>query len=125
MYRIRPAPGLTSPARGGGAAGGPNVKGGAMLVLTRKVKEAIVLAGTVRVVVAEVSGARVRLGVEAPRNVTVDREEIHLSKRGLPREPLEVFTQQEYDALADQADCEPATFCGRQMYVRDGPALAP
>ena len=96
-----------------------------MLVLTRKVKEAIVIAGQVRVVVAEVQGERVRLAVEAPRNVTVDREEIHLRKMRPTRGPPEVFTQQEYDLLADHADCEPAMFCGRQMYVREGPALPP
>jgi carbon storage regulator len=96
-----------------------------MLVLTRKVKEAIVIAGTVRVVVAEVRGERVRLGVEAPRSVTVDREEVHLLRKDPTRGPPEVFTQQEYDVLPDHADCEPATFCGRQMYVREGPALAP
>ena len=96
-----------------------------MLVLTRKVDEAIVIAGKVRVVVAEVRGATVRLGVLAPRDVTVDREEIHVRKRGLSRGPPEVFTQQEYDVLADHADCEPAMFCGRRLYVREGPALAP
>ena len=94
-----------------------------MLVLTRKVKQAIVIAGAVRVVVAEVQGEKVRLGVEAHRTVTVDREEIHLRKRGPTRGPPEVFTQQEYDLLADHGGCEPATFCGRQMYVREGPAL--
>jgi carbon storage regulator len=96
-----------------------------MLVLSRKVDEAIVIAGQVRVVVAEVRGVTVRLGVQAPRDVTVDREEIHTRKQGLNRGPPDVFTQQEYDLLADQADCEPAMFCGRQMYVRGGPALAP
>src|SRR5438309_7110076 len=95
-----------------------------MLVLSRKVHEAIVIAGTVRVVVAEVRGGSVRLGVHAPRDVTVDREEVHIRKRGLTRGPPEVFTQQEYDLLADNVDCEPALFCGRQMYVRQGPALA-
>ena len=95
-----------------------------MLVLTRKVNQAIVIAGAVRVVVAEVQGERVRLGVEAPRNVAVDREEIHLRKSRPTRGPPEVFTQQEYDLLADHSDCQPATFCGRQMYVRGGP-LAP
>ena len=94
-----------------------------MLVLTRKVKEAIVIAGKVRVVVAEVQGAKVRLGVEAPRNITVDREEIHLLKQRPTRGPPEVFTQEEYDVLTDHADCEPETFCGRQMYVRERPAL--
>ena len=96
-----------------------------MLVLTRKVQEAIVIAGKVRVVVAEVQGERVRLAVEAPPDVTVDREEIHLCKMRPTRGPPEVFTQAEYDVLADHADCEPATFCGRQMYVREGPPLAP
>jgi carbon storage regulator len=92
-----------------------------MLVLTRKVKEAIVIAGTIRVVVAEVKGGNVRLAVEAPRNITVDREEIHLRKTRPSRGPPEVFTQEEYNVLSDHADCEPA--CGRQMYVRDGSAL--
>src|SRR5579871_3367101 len=96
-----------------------------MLVLKRKVDEAIVIGGKVRVVVAAVHGEAVRLGVEAPRDITVDREEIHVRKQGLTRGPPDVFTQQEYDLLADQADCEPAMFCGRQMYVREGPALAP
>jgi carbon storage regulator len=96
-----------------------------MLVLSRKVDEALVIAGKVRVVVAEVRGGSVRLGVQAPREVTVDREEVHIRKKGPNRGPPEVFTQQEYDLLADHADCEPALFCGRQMYVREGPALAP
>ena len=95
-----------------------------MLVLTRKVNEAIVIAGRVRVVVAEVRGVVVRLGVQAPRDVTIDREEIHIRKKGLTRGPPEVFTQQEYDLLADHVDCEPTMFCGRQMYVREGPVLA-
>jgi hypothetical protein len=34
-----------------------------------------------------------------------------------------VFTQEEFDVLADHADCEPATFCGRRMYLRRGPTL--
>jgi carbon storage regulator len=96
-----------------------------MLVLSRKVDEAIVIAGQVRVVVAKLKGTTVRLGVQAPRDVTVDREEVHLFKNGLSRGPPEVFTQQEYDLLADHADCEPALFRGRQMYVREGPVLTP
>jgi carbon storage regulator len=96
-----------------------------MLVLSRKVNQAIVIADKVRVVVAEVRGESVRLGVEAPRDVTVDREEVHVRKKVLSRGPPQVFTQQEYDLLADHEDCEPAMFRGRQMYVREGPALAP
>src|SRR4051812_3111055 len=96
-----------------------------MLVLSRRVNEAIVIAGAVRVVVAEVRGESVRLGVEAPRDVTVDREEVHLRKRGPGRGPPDVFTQQEYDLLPDHVGCVPETFRGRQMYVRQGPAVGP
>lgn len=96
-----------------------------MLVLSRKVNEAIVIAGKVRVVVAEISGERVRLAVQAPRSIEVDREEIHLRKQSPTRGPPEVFTQEEYDVLADHADCEPELFCGRQMYVREGVMLTP
>jgi carbon storage regulator len=92
-----------------------------MLVLSRKVDEAIVIGGKIRVVVAGVRGESVRLGVPAPRDVTVDREEVHLRKKELTRGPPQVFTQQEYDLLADPGGCEPALFCGRQMYVRQGP----
>ena len=94
-----------------------------MLVLSRKAGEAIVIAEKVRVVVTGVSGATVRLGVQAPRDVPVDREEIHRRKEVQSRGPPQVFTQQEYDVLADHAGCEPEMFCGRQMYVREGPVL--
>jgi len=94
-----------------------------MLILTRKVNEAIIIGGEIRVIVAELQNGKVRLGVVAPRHVTVDREEIHLQRP--TRVPLEVFTQEEYDLLGDRANCEPATFCGRQMYVREGPLLSP
>ena len=94
-----------------------------MLVLSRKVDQAIIIAGKVRVVVAEIRGESVRLGVQAPRDIAVDREEIHVRRNALTRGPPEVFTQQEYDQLADHVDCEPAMFHGRQMYVREGPEL--
>jgi carbon storage regulator len=52
-----------------------------MLVLTRKTEEAIRLAqGTIRIVVLEVHGDQVRLGIEAPRAVDILREEIWLAQ---------------------------------------------
>lgn len=47
-----------------------------MLVLTRKVNQAIVIGEGIEVVVLEVRGEQVRLGIKAPRNVTVHRQEI-------------------------------------------------
>src|SRR3954471_6479047 len=96
-----------------------------MLVLSRKVGDALVIGGAVRVVVAQVRGTTVRLGVEAPHDVTIDREEVHLRKVGLTRGPPEVFTQQEYDVLADHVGWEAATFCGRRLLRREGAVLTP
>ena len=48
-----------------------------MLVLSRRLNQTIVIAGRVRVTVLAITPSRVELGVEAPQQVTVDREEIH------------------------------------------------
>jgi carbon storage regulator len=48
-----------------------------MLVLSRRVGEEIVINDNVRVTVVSVKGDRVRLGIVAPKDVHVDRAEIH------------------------------------------------
>jgi carbon storage regulator len=48
-----------------------------MLVLTRKIGEEIVIDGNIRVTVLDVKGGKVRLGVKAPAEISVDREEVH------------------------------------------------
>ncbi len=49
-----------------------------MLLITRKIGERIVLGDDVMVTVIEISGSTVRLGIEAPRSLSVYREEIWL-----------------------------------------------
>jgi len=51
-----------------------------MLVLSRKAGEAIVIDNRIKVRVLQVSRSRVRLAIEAPENVSVDRGEIWLQK---------------------------------------------
>ncbi|WP_274395741.1 carbon storage regulator [Pseudomonas asiatica] len=48
-----------------------------MLMLSRNIGKAVIIGGNIRVSVAQVNGCQVRLGIEAPRGVVVDREEIH------------------------------------------------
>jgi carbon storage regulator len=48
-----------------------------MLVLTRKVHQSIVIGDEIEVVVLEVRGEQVRLGIRAPKNVSVHRKEIY------------------------------------------------
>ncbi len=47
-----------------------------MLVLTRKVGEEIFIGDRIRLKVMEVSGSKVRLGIEAPQDLRIYREEV-------------------------------------------------
>ena len=58
-----------------------------MLILTRKIGEGITIGEHIRVVVLEVKGKQVRLGIEAPTGVVVLRDEI--SPRLLQEDPRE------------------------------------
>jgi carbon storage regulator len=48
-----------------------------VLVLTRKAKESITIGSNVQVIVLEVRGSQVRLGVRAPKEMPVNRTEIY------------------------------------------------
>ncbi len=47
-----------------------------MLVLSRKSNESIIIDGCIKITVVEICGNRIRLGIEAPREVGVMREEL-------------------------------------------------
>ena len=63
-----------------------------MLILTRRPGESLRIGNDVEVTVMAVNGIQVRIGIKAPRNVTVDREEIAERKR----------RDKETPAIADQ-----------------------
>jgi len=46
-------------------------------MLTRKKGEEIIINGNIRVVVSEFIGNKVRIGIDAPKNCTVHRREVH------------------------------------------------
>lgn len=48
-----------------------------MLVLTRKVNQSIIIGDDIEIVVLEVRGEQIRLGIKAPKNVVVHRKEIY------------------------------------------------
>lgn len=47
-----------------------------MLILTRRPDESLLIGGDVRLTVLGIKGGQVRLGIEAPREIAVHREEI-------------------------------------------------
>lgn len=47
-----------------------------MLVLTRKVNEEILIGNNIRIKVVDIGAGRIRLGISAPRDVTVLRDEV-------------------------------------------------
>jgi len=48
-----------------------------MLVLSRKKNESIIINDNITVIVIEIRGDKVRLGIEAPKDVTVHRREVY------------------------------------------------
>jgi carbon storage regulator len=52
-----------------------------MLVLTRKLGESIAIDDHIKVVVVQIKGKQVRLGIQAPRETKIHREEVYSAIR--------------------------------------------
>jgi carbon storage regulator len=50
-----------------------------MLVLTRKIKEAIQIGDDIEITVLAISGDQVKIGISAPKHVEIHRKEIYLA----------------------------------------------
>lgn len=49
-----------------------------MLILTRRPGETVVIGDDVKVTVLGIKGCQVRIGIEAPKDTSIHREEIYL-----------------------------------------------
>jgi len=52
-----------------------------MLVLSRREGEKIMIGDDIQVVIIEIRGNQIKVGIKAPTGIPVDREEIYLRKR--------------------------------------------
>ena len=57
-----------------------------MLVFTRRIGERFMIGDDVNITVLGVKGKQVRLGVDAPKEVSVHREEIYLRIQNAPQQ---------------------------------------
>jgi len=49
-----------------------------LLILTRKVGESVAIGDDIQISVVEIKGTQVKLGIRAPREISVHRQEIYL-----------------------------------------------
>ncbi|WP_100374052.1 carbon storage regulator CsrA [Bacillus sp. FJAT-45037] len=50
-----------------------------MLVLTRKLKEAIQIGDDIEITILSIDGDQIKLGIDAPRHVDIHRKEVYLA----------------------------------------------
>jgi carbon storage regulator len=80
-----------------------------VLVLTRRTEESVVIGGNIIVTVLGVEGEKVKLGIDAPREVAILRSEL-----------LDVIQQQNRLAEKLASQPEPAAMDGLRELLSDG-----
>lgn len=60
-----------------------------MLVLTRKIKESIMIGNDIEITVLAVDGDQIKLGINAPKQVEIHRKEVYVNIQQANNEALE------------------------------------
>src|SRR5690606_12496388 len=59
-----------------------------MLVLTRKIGESLTIDDQIKITVVQIKGKQVRIGIDAPKETKIYREEVYAAIQGENREAL-------------------------------------
>jgi carbon storage regulator len=65
-----------------------------MLVLTRKLGESIAIDDHIKIRVVQIKGKQVRLGIEAPKDTKIHREEVYLAIQEQNQQSAQVSSDQ-------------------------------
>ena len=60
-----------------------------MLVLSRQRDESIIIGDDIEITIVDIRGGKVRIGINAPKTVTVHRKEIYLAIQKEKEQPTE------------------------------------
>jgi carbon storage regulator len=71
-----------------------------MLILTRKLGERIAVGDNITITFLEIKGKQVKVGIEAPRNISVHRQEIYEKIRSENLESSGVYTDDLSEAVS-------------------------
>lgn len=72
-----------------------------MLILARKLNESIMIGDEVEVIVIEMKGDQVKLGIRAPRNVAVHRSEVYQEIRDQNTQAAQTPAPESLDTIAN------------------------
>lgn len=72
-----------------------------MLILTRKPGESLYIGDNIKVIIVEIKGNQIRVGIEAPSDVRIYREEIYLQILEENRKAAEVASDEGLAGLSE------------------------
>ena len=72
-----------------------------MLVLTRKVDESIIIGDNIKITVVDIRGDQAKIGIEAPLEISVHREEVYLEIQEENRRAAMLAQEVDLDKLSD------------------------
>lgn len=90
-----------------------------MLVLSRKRNESIIIGDNIKIVVIEIRGDKVRLGIEAPKEIPVHRLEVYLAIKRKAQAQADALTAAGGPEITFEL-VEPGTADGGVEHAADG-----